>query len=414
MKDKILGDSPALKTELMFDGIRYSGALAQAAEHALPNYYPYRFKKGEPDPTGEGKAQIPYLMVTEDETLIRIMGNGDSEWSVHGSPESGYSLKHDGDERVRPIAFEQRLDWMARKTSDGFPMAQAGVSTHGDMLVINVAPGCEYFLNKHEGRSMRCTFCSYGAPDERTAHLGQVAGQIDIPEPTLRRMQETITAVMNETEIRHIYLVGGSLIDPAEEGQRFLQLAQAVKDINTTNVPVCLGSGALPEDSIREFHRRELVDAVCFNLEVWSEELFSQVSPGKNRYVGYDAWISGLETAVALWGKGRVYSAMVAGVELEPEFNMDWEQAAALAINGARDLCDRGIIPVYSLYWPTGGKERSDYQSRLRNFFERLATEYQQIREEKGLALWDGFMCHRCAYMQLECDMDRAGPGGAN
>jgi hypothetical protein len=403
-----LEPSPALKTELMFEGVRYSSALANAAEHALPNFYPYRFIKGEDDPTGTGKATIPYLMSTGDATLIRIMGNGASPWSVSGSRDDGYRLRNDSDDRECEIEFEPMHGWMSRQTSDGFPMAQAGVSTHGDMLIINVAPGCEYFLKKNDGQSMRCTFCSYGAPDERTAHLGQVAGQVEIPDLTLARMREVIAAVLEEVEINHIYLVGGSLTDPAKEGVRFLQLARAVKEVNTKNIPVCLGSGALPHAVLDEFHRGHLVDAACFNLEVWSEELFAKVCPGKNNYVGYADWIAALEHAVSLWGRGRVYTAMVAGVELEPEHDMDWQQAAALAVKGADDLCSRGIIPVYSLYWPSGGKERPDYQSSLRNFFETLAVEYRAVRERYELELWDGFMCHRCAYMQLECDVDRA------
>jgi hypothetical protein len=393
----------------MFEGVRYSDALAEAAGHALPGFYPYRFREGEVDPTGVGKATIPYLMSTTDDTLMRVMGNGASAWSVQGSSADGYRLCNDNDDHhEHAITFEPQHRWMSRETSDGFPMASAGVSTHGDMLIINVAPGCEYFLKKHDGDSMRCTFCAYGAPDERTKHLGQVAGQVDIPDVTLRRLQEVITAVMAEIEIRHIYLVGGSLADPAEEGRRFLQLAAAVKDSNPGNIPVCLGSGALPADTLDQFHSQQLVDAVCFNLEVWSEELFSKVCPGKNAYVGYADWIASLEYAVKLWGAGRVYSAMVAGVELEPEHDMDWQQAATLAVEGARDLCGRGIIPVYSLCWPAGGKERPDYQSNLRNFFETLASGYREIREKQDLQVWEGFMCHRCAYMQLECDVDRA------
>lgn len=407
MQPTNLGISPALKSEIMFAGIRYTSALAEAAEHSLANYAPYRFKKGEHDPTGTGKADIPYLMVTEDNTLIRIMGNGDSEWTVSGSREQGYRLLNDDNQSESSVSFEPRLEALSSMTSDGFPMARAGVNTHSDMMVINVAPGCEYFLKKHDGDSMRCTFCSYGAPDGRTAHLGQVAGEVDIPEITLQRMQETMTAILAETTIRHIYLVGGSLTDPALEGQRFLQLARAVKDNNPDGVPVCLGSGALPRDVLQQFYDENLVEAVCFNLEVWSEKLFSQVCPGKNNYVGYDGWIESLEDAVGLWGAGRVYSAMVAGIELEPQYDMDWQEAADLAIAGADDLCSRGIIPVYSLYVPTAGKVRSDYKIPLRNFFEKLALEYQEIRQRKNLQVWDGFMCHRCAYMQLECDMDR-------
>lgn len=408
MSTSKLAGSPALKTDVMFEGIRYTEALGAAAEHSLPNFYPYRFKDGEHDPTGAGKANIPYLIKTGDETLIRILGNGDSLWSVAGDRKGGYRLVNDADtQNPVEIDFEPMHGWTQAETSDGFPMAQAGVSTHGDMMVINVAPGCEYFLGKVDGKAMRCTFCSYGAPDKRTAHLGQEVGQVGIPEITLQRMCDAITAITAETQIRHIYLVGGSLTDPRQEGERFLQLAQVVKDNNPNSIPVTLGSGALPDDVLQEFYDKDLVQAVCFNLEVWSEKLFAEVCPGKNHYVGYDAWIESLETAVSLWGRGHVYSAMVAGIELEPQYEMEWEQAADLVVQGVEDLCGRGIIPIYSLYYPVGGKDRSDYQSRLRSFFEHLALHYTEIRQRYGLKVWDGFMCHRCAYMQLECDIDR-------
>jgi hypothetical protein len=106
--------------------------------------------------------------------------------------------------------------------------------------------------------------------------------------------------------------------------------------------------------------------------------------------------------------------AVRASVELEPEYGLIGEQAAALAKQGAEALCARGVLPIYSLYWPTGGKDHPDYFSRLRSFFERLNLDYQAIRQRRGLAIADSFMCHRCAYMQLECDLDRAQvrPGG--
>jgi len=404
----MLTGSPALKVQVMCEGIRYTEALGQAAAHSMPNYYPYRFKPGEHDPTGKGMATIPYLINTRDGTEIRILGSGDSPWHVEGDREQGYRLVDDRGGTAVPIEFEPLTPWMTQKTRDGLPFPQAGVTTHGDMLVINVAPGCEYFLHKHDGQSMRCAFCSYGAPDERTAHLGQKTGQVEIPEATLDRMREALDAVTGQTEIRHIYLVGGSLTDSRKEGERFLQLARYVKQANRRGIPVALGSGAIPDDLIEQFHAEQLVQFVCFNLEMWSEPLFAKISPGKNRYVGYRRWIEALETAVRYWGRGNVYSAMVAGIELEPEHGLEWQDAARIALEGAEDLCSRGIIPIYSLVWPTGGRDRPDYHARIRNYFETLNRGYQAIRRRHGLAVSDGFMCHRCAYMQLECDVDRA------
>jgi hypothetical protein len=404
---KGLTGSPALKVQVMCEGIRYTEALGRAATHSMPNFYPYRFKAGEPDPTGKGLATIPYLINTRDGTEIRVLGSSDSPWHVEGDRECGYLLIDDRSGQSVPIEFEPLDPWMTQTTADGSPLAKAGLQTHGDMLVINVAPGCEYFLHKHDGQSMRCAFCAYGAPDERTAHLGQVTGRVEIPEQTLERMAEGLHAIVRQTTIRHIYLVGGSLTDGRKEGERFLQLARFVKRENRYGIPVALGSGAIPDDQIEQFRREELVDFVCFNLEMWSEPLFAKVCPGKNRYVGYPRWIEALETAVRVFGRGRVYSAMVAGIELDPEHGLSWQEAARTALDGAEDLCRRGVIPIYSLMWPSGGKDRPDYHERIRGYFETLNLGYQQIRRQHGLHVSEGFMCHRCAYMQIECDLDR-------
>jgi hypothetical protein len=409
-------ESARLKIDLMFEGLRYSEALGAAAAHAFPNFYPYRFQPGEPNPTGQPKVTIPYLFTLEDGPLVRVKGSGSSPWQAMGSRESGYRVASDQDpERALPIAFEPLPEWMKAKTSDGFPMAQAGLSLHGDMAVVNISPGCEYFLQRGEdGDSLRCTFCAYGAPNERVKHYGQLTGQVSLPDLTYQRLQETLTAALAEGGIRHIYLVGGSMTDWRQEGERYLEMGRALKRINTAGIPVSCGSGALPPDIQQQLFDEGLFDNVCFNLEIWSESLFRQVCPGKQKNVGYQRWIEALEHAVGLWGRNHVYSAMVAGIELEPEFEMGWEAAADLAIQGAEQLCSRGVIPIYSLYWPTGGKDHADYFSRLRNYFEKLNSEYRRIRQTHGLKIDDSFMCHRCAYMQLECDLDRAGLDGGS
>lgn len=407
---KTLPDSARLKLDLMFDGIRYSDALGKAAEQAFPNFYPYRFKPGEANPTGKPKVEIPYLMFLQDETLVRVKGNGSSSWQVVDSVESGYQLVDDANSEISyPVQFAPLPDWMKQETADGSPMAKAGVSLHGDMAVINIAPGCDYFLEKSEsGSSMRCTFCAYGAPNARVSQYGQSAGLPGLPDSTYERMQETLRLALEQSEIRHIYLVAGSLTDWHEEGVRFMEIASAVQQVNQHKIPVTCGSGALPLEIMQQIHSEGLVDSVCFNLEIWSEALFEKVCPGKNKFVGYQQWIESLENAVSLWGRGRVYSAMVAGIELEPEFGMSWDKAADLAIDGAAELCSKGIIPIYSLYWPVGGQDHPEYFSRLRSYFERLNLEYHDIRQQHDLHIWHGFMCHRCAYMQMECDMDRA------
>ncbi len=407
-----LPEPVARKLDLMFDGIRYSDSLGRAAEHAFPNWYPYRFAPGEPDPTGRGQARIPYLIVLPDDTTARIKGNHASPWHVAGDGKSGYRLCHDGRDDTDAIAFAALPRWMSRATSDGVPMVATGLSLHRDMAVVNIAPGCQYFAkDPADGRSLRCTFCTYGAPDARMEALGQDLARTELPETAYRRLQETLVAALEEGAIRHIYLVGGSMTDWHQEGRRFIELAGRVQEVVRGRVPVACGSGALPDDALVRLHREGTVDNICFNLEVWSKKLFAAVCPGKERYVGYERWIAALETAVGLWGRGHVYSAMVAGIELAAEHAMPWRAAADLAVAGADDLCRRGILPIYSLYWPFGGRDHPDGMADLKAYFTRLAVGYGAARRRHGLAIDDGFMCHRCAYMQVECDMDRATGG---
>ncbi|MGR8930378.1 MAG: radical SAM protein [Gammaproteobacteria bacterium] len=415
MSNGKLPDNAALKLDLMFQGIRYSTALGEAADGAFPNFYPYRFGPDETDPTGKGKADIPYMLVTEDGVLSRIKGNGQSPWVIAGDKISGYRLSHDhGRFPSKSVEFTPIPAWMKKLTSEGIAMDQTGISLHTDMAVINVAPACQYFLaDKENGKAMRCAFCAYGAPDARSDQLGQQIDQTSLPDLTYMRMKETLQELVSSGEVKHIYLVGGSMTDWAEEGQRFVELARQVQSVNQHRIPVTCGSGALPDQYIKQLRDENLVDAVCFNLEVWSEGLFSKVCPGKHKFVGYKNWIAALEYAVKVFGKGRVYTAMVAGIELGPDYGLTYQEALNLALRGAEDLISRGIIPIYSLFWPVAGHNLPSAYANLRDYFEQLNLGYAQIRRDYGMNIWDGFMCHRCAYMQLECDIDLTHDRGA-
>lgn len=408
MTNRLLPETAFIKVDIMFDGIRYTQALGDAAATSAPNFYPYRFAPGEPDPTGTGKAAIPYLFTLDDGTLIRIKGNFKSPWHIEKSAEGRHVLCREG-KPFRDIEFVSRPRWLDLRAKDGTSMAKTGAEALGDMLVINVAPGCQYFTQKDEqGASMRCTFCGYGRPDERMVALGQ---KIDRPalEPfTYARMQETIAAALDTEKIRHVYLVGGSMLDWEEEGRRFLEMARAAREVVGHRAHLSLGSGAIPPAMLKTFKDEDLVDGACFNLEVWGPRLFASVCPGKQRYVGWERWLESLYAAADLFGQGNVYSAMVCGVELEPEHGgMTADEGIANAMEGARTLLSHGVIPLWSMYWPIWGMTHPERLPALREYYERLNAEYAKVRRELGVKISEKFQCSGCAYMQLEVDLDR-------
>ncbi len=404
-----LPPSVALKLDLLFEGIRYTPALSQAAEGALPNFYPYRFAEGEEDPTGTGEAVIPYLLDLEDETLIRIKGNAESPYRIDRDAEGRFSLCQDGG-RPWLVTFEPFPAWMHDTCSDGTPMNRTGVSLHGDMLVVNPAPGCQYWpARKQHGRRRRCAFCLYGQPAEYHKALGQDIDSPLLPDWSLGRLQETVAAATASGDIRHVYLVAGSMVDWEDEARRYLQLSRALRK-GCPDLPyVTCGSGALPDHALRTLRDEGLVDGVCFNLEVFGRDLFEQICPGKSYSVGYQEWLRSLEQAVKLWDVGNVYSAMVAGIELEPRYaGLSVKEAVKRSLEGADDLLQRGIFPIFSLYWPLFGKGSEELLASLRDYFGRVHLGYAELRYKRGMQFNPDFMCHRCAYMQLECDLDRA------
>jgi hypothetical protein len=402
--------SVALKLDLLFEGIRYTSALGQGAEGALPNYYPYRFAEGEEDPTGTGQAAIPYLLTLDDETLIRIKGNHESPYFIDRDDQGRFFLEHDKGGDPWGLTFEPLPEWMSQECSDGTLMGRTGVSLHGDMLVVNPAPGCQYWpARKQHGRRMRCAFCLYGQPAPYHAALGQEIDNPLLPDWSIRRLQETVAAAVASGTIRHVYLVSGSMMDWEDEARRYLQISRALRE-GVKNLPyVACGSGALPDHALRTMRDEELVDGVCFNLEVFGADLFEKICPGKTVSVGYDRWLESLERSVELWGVGNVYSAMVAGIELEPRFaGLTVDEAVRRALDGADDLLSRGILPIFSLYWPLYGKGAEELLSNLRDYFGQVHLGYAELRRKHGRYFDPAFMCHRCAYMQLECDLDRA------
>ena len=414
--NKSLPETPRIKTDVMFEGVRWTSALSRAMSFAAPNFYPYRFGASEAglDASGTGKAAMPYLLTLEDGTLIRLKGNPKSPWRIEGPDPGGtYALWHDrSDAAVRTrVSFDPKPSWSGGQTSDGKPLSAVGVDFHGEMLVVNLAPGCQYFTAKPDSGkgNLKCTFCGYGRPDERMAALGQRIDHTELAPYALTRLRDALRVAKTDGRMRHVYLVGGSMTDWAEEGRRFLDLARVVREEVGDSAYIALGSGALPTDQLEQFHAEGLVDGVCFNLEVWGHELFKSVCPGKERFVGWRRWLNCLYAASSLWGRQHTFTAMVGGIELEPEHGgLSVEAAVDNAMAGTRTLLKNGVTPVWSLYWPLWGADHPERMAELRRYFEELNVAYAELRRELGVVVNPDFLSHRSAYMQLECDMDRA------
>ena len=123
-------------------------------------------------------------------------------------------------------------------------------------------------------------------------------------------------------------------------------------------------------DELREAGWEE----VAFNLEVWNERLWPGIVPGKAATVSRERWLEALEYAVKVFGKGKVASVLIAG--LEPK-ESHWA--------GVEWLAERGIHGVPIPWTPTPGSPLEGHQTPTAAWHLEVVTKSLDIWEKYGL-----------------------------
>jgi hypothetical protein len=389
------------KTDLLFQGVRYTEELEQAfAEGAAPNYWPYR-KIGL-----DGKqtlVQVPYLFLLEGGAVARVRVDDRSPMLVRRESKGSPFRLYENGRDLCEIGFVRSHEWQHFRTSDGASQYEAGVEQLGDMLVVNIMPGCEYFMARK-----RCAFCGYGRFNQRSEALGQEPGQIIPNALTLKRMGEVLRCAADTGQARHVYLTGGSTLSVEQEAERYAPIVKAARQAVGNKLRVTCGSGAVDRPGLQRLLDAG-ADSCCFNLEVWDAATFDVVCPGKSHHVGRDKWIQCLLEAVAVFGRGNVGSAFVAGVELLPPApGMTKKQMLNSILEGAEFTLDKGVMPLYSPLWPVEGTAYKAEDGLNPELYIEIEQKLCRLREKMKFPVPSWLICPGCSYMLLEVDFDRA------
>ncbi|MGQ9661333.1 MAG: hypothetical protein ACUVWX_03230 [Kiritimatiellia bacterium] len=414
--------SVLLKADLLFTGIRPNVTLISAAIRSQPHFQTVIFEGG--------RKTIPYFLSFEDMTtpgkelfvLVRPVEN--SPYHVEPAEKVDTFLLCDEHDTICPIRFVPLPAWYMWAERESLTRATAGMSQHGDMLVVNMSPACEYWpaagdaqveVNQwrshgsffENGTDYACHFCGYGAMSQRARHLGQRRGVPDIPAETLGEFRRAVHR--SRTETRHLFLVGGSMRDRDAEGERYLQLTRAAIQAEPSyRGLIGCGSQALSK-AWSQTIRNAGAGYACYNLEVWDEELWTRTCPGKARFVGRDEWLQGLLDAVEVFGRGAVFSAFVTGVELvSPPGFSSTDEALRSNLDGAEWLLSHGIIPIHSPFSPAPNSSFRSAAAPSLDYFLCLNVETRRLRRQHNLAVDTRYICSGCTYGQIECDLDRS------
>lgn len=286
----------------------------------------------------------------------------ESPYSLHGSQAGGYELRHAG-RTLGPVAVPGPPAFYDRLTLSGRRMGSVGV-IQGTYLGVYFGPLCANWSRSDEET---CRFCSIGenvvAGDER---LGK----------GIRDVVETAWAARAELGITFVHVNGG-FDDRGRYRETYGPLMRALRE----ETGLLLGLQIPPLADLEAY--REVadwgVDNVSLCFEIWDEDRFREVCPGKSRRAPLGTYRAAIEHCARVVRFATTNGELIAGLEA-PEGSqaaIDW-------------LVGVGAVPTVCVFRPVAG---TAYQhlppprvAALRPVFEHLYRRTMEAGLPVGVA----------------------------
>lgn len=179
---------------------------------------------------------------------------------------------------------------------------------------------------------------------------------------------------------RHFLIGGGS--EPRElEYKNILKIVKHIREKSAKDIYVMT---LPPKDiSVLKMYYEAGVTEIGFNIEIFDQDTATYYMPGKGKISRQEYFIA-LKEAVKYWGNtGKVRSLIIIGLESEDSL-----------LQGIRDLCQIGVMPILSVFRPIPGTETENIVPPSNHFLQNLYEKATMICEEFSLHL--GPECSFC------------------
>lgn len=294
-------------------------------------------------------------------------------YSFEWDPRSKYNIRyHDnffflyrGEELLFPITFDKRPKYYAQVTSDGTEMSHVGGFNGG---TISIAYSNECAL---KDKGLDCLFCNANATKDTYAEKENITWK------NPKQIGETVKAAIDLDQARHVNITGG-FIPERREVDYYIDVAEAIqeatglKDFNGTAV-----IGAPKDFSIIDKYKEAGYSTIAINLEVWDENFFKTICPGKEKECGgWRHWVDVLEYAAKVFGFGKVRSGFVTGIEPKDK-----------TLEEVQYLADRGIISLVGAWNPNPGSKLEGHRTPTAEWHLDLYKKTYQIFKKAGFTL---------------------------
>lgn len=225
---------------------------------------------------------------------------------------------------------------------------------------------CDYFRTKTECRFCNLTPAQDFYPDENISNARKTASQVADVIEAAKKYHTDPKSILTRGTPPDKQGLGGTIQILEELSARF----PYTNDRERTKLLMTISPTKKIEE-VKLLHDLGL-HSVSFNFEVFDKGYWKAIVPGKDENIGRALWEESLVEAVKHFGPGRVFSAMIAG--LEPRQTL---------IEGVHWCCDRGIIPIIVPFSPETGSQFEGFRPPTFNWMMDTTAQVAEIIGEK-------------------------------
>lgn len=343
-----------IKQDVLRRGLRFSEpAMNIAAGFKPKDYFIFSFDLVE---IKDMQAR-EHLRVPEE---IRLSGGQlnlrPTVISVRISPNSPYLVDlHDGklvllcdDQPLSGVEYHPIPAFYNETLSTGKPMGEiAPVLEWGYLVYLTAYRMCQYFNKKEQ-----CQFCDINRNFIQQRKAGKTYTGI-------KRVDEILEALAHidrlDDKSKAYTLTGGSVITDLQGTTEVDFYVQYIEAIEARFPGRWIAKAVVQAWDTASCQR--IKDAGCQiyhpNYEVWGEEMFNQICPGKARVVGFQEWIQRVVDSAAVFGPENVIPNFVGGVEMNNVCGYDnVDRAVEHTREGLDWFMSQGVVPRFTTWCP--------------------------------------------------------------
>lgn len=290
--------------------------------------------------------------------------------------ESPYELVRDGDQLLVkhpdfdpvPVQASPRPEWYDKKTSSGKTMSKVG-TLQGTYLGVYPAKVCEYWT---EDPKTNCRFCS----------VGLNLGHDDADEKCIDDVLEVVHAARRESGITYIDFNTGHYT-----GETYLDILEPMIKRIKAETDLFIGVQTPPHGDLSRYDQLQKmgVNRVSFCFELFDQEHFERVCPGKHRQYGLPRYLEAVEYCAKLSKKGSIKNPWVSNGEIIAGI-----EPAEDSIKAINWITERGAIPTVCVFRPLIGTDmEGDPAPKSEEMLPVFARLYEACMEQNlpiGLA----------------------------